>query len=286
MLHRHFQDKRFIQCLCGDPCGILAPALGIAHSQQVGIGGKPLYDVAMPADKTQAEKQMPAASRRCCPWRLMPGAPARTQTDREPSAVPPSPQSIRAPRVAERGNRFTNASTRSVICFSDSLPAGERLPPPHAARPRILQACSQGPVPRPKKLGGDLLAEKCRKTEAEARSVCPGRHIVRRHSILRRGSGRSESRSQPAADPLPPLAVKAERPKNRRTRGKSLQTCHTEEWTESKNSVAERSDDFMKIKSDNLELELDRQSRKGIRIVTGYRDDDRVDDGFANVLHH
>ena len=228
---------------------------------------------------------MPAASLRCCPLRLTPDAPSRTRTDRE--HVSGSLISTRSPRTAaaESGSDFTNASTRPVISFSDSLPAsGPASTATTAARPRNLRArsgtaCSSkkpaefSPPAKSKDSGGSTIN-------------LPGTSHSSRLAIPRQGSGPSESRSQLAAGPLPPSAVKTERPKTAESGTTRPHLAHR--WTSlgsepDKNSVAERSDDFIKIKSGNSELELDDDHGKESVVRSG-SSDEVVDDGFANVL--
>ena len=47
----NLSSHRFIQRPFGNPRSIFAPAFGIGSSQQIGIGGKPFYNIAVPADE-------------------------------------------------------------------------------------------------------------------------------------------------------------------------------------------------------------------------------------------
>ena len=51
------QNDWFIQRLFGNPRSILAPALGIRGSQQIGIGGQPFYNVAVAADEPRRKNK-------------------------------------------------------------------------------------------------------------------------------------------------------------------------------------------------------------------------------------
>ena len=81
--------------------------------------------------QTRARKQTPRARRGCWPSRLTPAAPARTRQIGSRQRFDSLGFDFHNQSAQCRGrerHRLRNASTRSVICFSDSLPATERAP--------------------------------------------------------------------------------------------------------------------------------------------------------------
>src|ERR1700730_2948437 len=87
----------------------------------------------------------------------------------------------------------------------------KRIPRSNAARPRIPEAGSGQLGLALRKRGTGLLYWRKRNTAAAAQSSCLARHTAPRPSGRRQGSGPSELRWPPGADPLQPSWAKTEK---------------------------------------------------------------------------